>query len=283
MEKKPPAGPESSSSPFLRLPYELRLIIYELLFLSTDDYIAISRENRRIPLGHGPHWVPGCRISARHPYPCLWCKCEVFENRLAVEFLRTCRQVDVEGRRVLYGKNRFFVEHRIVYPAKRGPAHPRVREWEPYMPILKESFNPFGFFLWNLRCSTIRQIRHIEFAAGHKCHSVVFHAGPLRFPPYRPPSREIIGYAHQTTGPALLRQAACALPPSTPPVSSSSRSVPVRTRKGARPLPDSLPLPAGVAKTLYFLICRDIMKQESEFTRTQGWLGWTCSRCLGRG
>lgn len=118
-------GSSGANSPFLELPFELRLEIYEYLLCSPDDIIISSR--RRQIYWYRPQ-LPTCelrRLPHRMPH---------------VELLRTCKQVNSEATPIVYRKNRFLV---VL----------------PYM----APFCPMNFFLWSLRRSTISNVTSIMF------------------------------------------------------------------------------------------------------------------------
>ena len=94
-------GAEPACSSFLGIPFELRLLIYEFLFLSPDR-IVISPGKRQIR----PKYRDTLRRGSGSP-PAYF---EVGPNeRLAVQFLRTCKQINAEGTAVLYSRNTFLI------------------------------------------------------------------------------------------------------------------------------------------------------------------------------
>jgi hypothetical protein len=93
--------------PFLMLPYELRLEIYEYLLISPDPVIVSPRRKQ---LNVGVETVIQGNIYLRAPRPKP--SKRVFhkkDHRPYVHLLRACRQTNDEGTPILYGKNRFLV------------------------------------------------------------------------------------------------------------------------------------------------------------------------------
>jgi len=99
---------DSNAVGFLDLPYELRLMVYELVLIDPDP-IIISPRRRQIHarVCTRPATNANTYLRARRPTPEKYLVQK--EDRLHVGILRACRQVNIEGTALLYGKNRFIV------------------------------------------------------------------------------------------------------------------------------------------------------------------------------
>jgi hypothetical protein len=103
--------------PFLALPYELRLEIYEYLLCSPDPVI-ISPRRKKLNVGVETVIQGNIFLRAPRPKPCK----RVFnktDHRPHVALLRACRQTNEEGTPILYGKNEFLVGRKSMH----GPQH----------------------------------------------------------------------------------------------------------------------------------------------------------------
>jgi hypothetical protein len=108
---------------FLSLPYELRLLIYELLLLSEHEiYISPRRRQIRARIGTRPAANATYFSRGRPAMPSKYLEAAEEETRVHVEILRTCSMVNAEGTRLLYGKNRFVVGR------KPSPAQPSLAQ-----------------------------------------------------------------------------------------------------------------------------------------------------------
>lgn len=134
-----PKKPDQPKQPcyFLeRLPLELRWMIYDILLLSPQK-IAISPIRRQQPVDG--FICPACSTShSKKPEP-VW--------RPETAILRTCKQIDFEATRILYRMNDFYLSCPLF----------------KHVPITK-------FFLYDLRQSTLSQIKSLTFRAGCRCH-----------------------------------------------------------------------------------------------------------------
>ncbi|KAI1405644.1 hypothetical protein F4819DRAFT_443185 [Hypoxylon fuscum] len=172
----PRASPKSCfDTLFFKLPYELRLIIYELL-LSSQDFMVCSPRRPLYLYGRGNYT-----------------RCV-----LPVELLRTCKQINAEATSVLYGQNRF-----IVY----------LNHLDRPCSEKHKKLELAHFFLKSLRESTLSSIKSIRFQIGCRCkrqietplyaHGVVngLQLVSICFPhhsePHWLPSRENIRKAHE--------------------------------------------------------------------------------------
>jgi hypothetical protein len=100
--------------PFLLLPYELRLEIYEYLLCSPDP-VVVSPRRRQLNVGVETVIRGNIYVRAPRPKPSK----RVFHNkdhRPHVELLQACRQTNDEGTPILYGKNRFLVGRECNLP-----------------------------------------------------------------------------------------------------------------------------------------------------------------------
>ena len=95
---------------FLLLPLELRLQIYEQLYLRSGRLIAVSHSKRHVEL------VTDRR--QRHGHTKLKAK-----DRFAVLLLRTCKQINSEATPILYSKNKFLIGRKGLPPSRTN--------WQP--------------------------------------------------------------------------------------------------------------------------------------------------------
>lgn len=114
---------EKAHFPFLKLPAEIRNMIYKLT-LVTDSWVMISDmsppdfeclQDSRHPLQRTPylmnvHDAEYCEETSVQPYNCTtygykWCHCEGKIN--GISLLSVCRQVNTEAVPILYGRNKF--------------------------------------------------------------------------------------------------------------------------------------------------------------------------------
>jgi hypothetical protein len=135
--------------PFLLLPFELRLQIYELLLLwPTRILISHRRKQVHLPI------ADASRKGNDNPKP---------SDRLAVQLLRTCRQIDTEGTEFLYSRNSFLIGHRILLTRRASPSN------DPQRPFSSAAYHPMFFFLLFLRRTTMQHIKSITFARSCQC------------------------------------------------------------------------------------------------------------------
>lgn len=111
MPRIPPLLPSLTThqgrSPFLKLPAEIRNLIYRELFVGEDEAIEVDLTHSGLaqPTSGGGH--------------------------LSAQFLRTCRQIYLEGRSVLWGCNTWRI--RIDHPSGRGKiGRPTIRLVPPF-------------------------------------------------------------------------------------------------------------------------------------------------------
>ncbi|KAH8888867.1 hypothetical protein GQ53DRAFT_748782 [Thozetella sp. PMI_491] len=144
--------PKAPRCGFLDLPAELRVAIYELLFRAPST-VVISPTNRHLPMYEILfRRSRGVQMAIYDP--------SLSFPRLPVAFLVTCRQINREGTEILYGQNKFLVEH--VIPLGQGR--------DPYL----GGYITHNFLLWHLRRSTLSLIRSIDFTASCRCGGVAF-------------------------------------------------------------------------------------------------------------
>ncbi|KAK0651889.1 hypothetical protein B0T16DRAFT_89495 [Cercophora newfieldiana] len=87
---------------------------------------------------------------------------ETTPDRLAVQLLRTCQQINAEGTAVLYSQNSFLIGHRIILSRRPPPT-------APHRPYSNTAYHPMYFFLRSLRRTTIQHIKSITFARSCQC------------------------------------------------------------------------------------------------------------------
>jgi hypothetical protein len=145
--------------PFLLLPFELRLQIYELLLLwPTRILISHRRKQVHLPI------ADASRKGNDNPKP---------SDRLAVQLLRTCRQIDTEGTEFLYSRNSFLIGHRILLTRRASPSN------DPQRPFSSAAYHPMFFFLLFLRRTTMQHIKSITFARSCQCGACKFSPVPF--------------------------------------------------------------------------------------------------------
>ncbi|KAI0834181.1 hypothetical protein F5Y06DRAFT_279621 [Hypoxylon sp. FL0890] len=128
------------SSPFLRLPCELRCEIYKYLLCSPDP-IMISPLNRQL------HVRPANRLIRRNQNTVL---IRTSHGMPYIEILHVCSKINLEATPILYQCNTFFVN---------------VGHWK----TMDENIP----FLWNLRHSSISSLSSITFVQGCNCENWV--------------------------------------------------------------------------------------------------------------